>query len=50
MAQIVGLGAAAAAFLAILIRHWYVRRHPVAPAGDEPAPASQAESEPAPAA
>ena len=28
MAQIVGLGAAAVAIVAILIRHWWVRRHP----------------------
>ena len=27
-AQLVGLGAAAAAILAILVRHWWVRRHP----------------------
>jgi phosphatidylglycerol:prolipoprotein diacylglycerol transferase len=28
MAQIVGLGAAVAAIIAIVIRHWYVRHHP----------------------
>ncbi len=50
MAQIVGLGAAAAAILAILIRHWYVRRRPIAAAGDEAPPVPQAESEPTPAA
>jgi phosphatidylglycerol---prolipoprotein diacylglyceryl transferase len=32
-AQLVGLGAAAAAIIAILIRHWWVRRHPESPAG-----------------
>jgi phosphatidylglycerol---prolipoprotein diacylglyceryl transferase len=31
MAQIVGLTAAAAGLIAILIRHWYVRTHPSAP-------------------
>ena len=47
MAQLVGLGAAAAAIVAILIRHWYVRRHPIATEGAEAPPAPQAESEPA---
>jgi phosphatidylglycerol---prolipoprotein diacylglyceryl transferase len=37
-AQIVGVGAAVAAVVAILIRHWYVRRHPAAPASDEASP------------
>ncbi|MGA3057939.1 MAG: prolipoprotein diacylglyceryl transferase [Candidatus Limnocylindrales bacterium] len=44
MAQLVGLGAAAAAVIAIVIRHWYVRRHPErignAPAEGEPVPAA----------
>jgi phosphatidylglycerol:prolipoprotein diacylglycerol transferase len=52
MAQLVGLGAAAAAVLAIAIRHWYVRRHPEgtgsAPADDEPVPEATPQS-PAPA-
>jgi len=48
-AQLVGLGAAAAAILAILIRHWYVRRNPIAEAGDETPPAPMVESEPRPA-
>ncbi len=59
-AQLVGMGAAAAAIVAILIRHWYVRHHPIAEVGDdaspappmEPAPGAEsaptAESEPAP--
>src|SRR5664279_3163182 len=59
-AQLVGMGAAAAAIVAILIRHWYVRHHPIAELGDdappappaEPAPTAEsgptAESEPAP--
>jgi hypothetical protein len=54
------MGAAAAAIVAILIRHWYVRHHPIAEVGDdaspappmEPAPGAEsaptAESEPAP--
>jgi phosphatidylglycerol:prolipoprotein diacylglycerol transferase len=49
MAQIVGLGGAAAAILAILIRHWYVRRHPIAATGDETPPAPTVEAEPTPA-
>ena len=58
MAQLVGMGAAAAAIVAILIRHWYVRRHPTAEVDDappapptEPMPTAEsgptAESEPA---
>jgi phosphatidylglycerol:prolipoprotein diacylglycerol transferase len=45
-AQLVGLGAAAAAIVTILIRHWWVRRHPEvlvaesAPPTDEAAPAA----------
>jgi phosphatidylglycerol:prolipoprotein diacylglycerol transferase len=39
VAQIVGLGAAAVAILAILVRHWWVRRHP-SPAQAEVAPTS----------
>ncbi len=42
-AQIVGLGAAAAAIVAILIRHWWVRHHP------ETAPGGPAEAMPPPA-
>ena len=60
MAQLVGMGAAAAAIVAILIRHWYVRRHPIAEVDDappappmEPAPTAGPEptdeTEPAPA-
>ena len=48
MAQIVGLGGAAAAALAILIRHWYVRRHPLGASSDELPPPTTAQSEPAP--
>lgn len=48
-AQLVGLGAAAGAILAILLRHWYVRRHPAAAAEDEAAPIPPAEAEPKPA-
>jgi phosphatidylglycerol:prolipoprotein diacylglycerol transferase len=33
MAQLVGIGAAVAAIVAILIRHWWVRRHPAAADG-----------------
>jgi phosphatidylglycerol---prolipoprotein diacylglyceryl transferase len=33
-AQIVGLGAAAAAIVTIFVRHWWVRHHPEAPATD----------------
>jgi phosphatidylglycerol:prolipoprotein diacylglycerol transferase len=44
-AQLVGLGAAAAAVVAILVRHWYVRRHPEgtgnATAGGEPGAAAE---------
>ncbi len=36
MAQLVGLGAAAVAVVAMAVRHWYVRRHPEEP-GNEPA-------------
>ncbi|MGD0019483.1 MAG: prolipoprotein diacylglyceryl transferase [Candidatus Limnocylindrales bacterium] len=49
MAQLVGLGAAAAAIVAILIRHAYVRRHPIEAAGDETPPAPTVQSEPTPA-
>jgi len=53
MAQIVGLGAALAAIIAILIRHWYVRRHPIGAGGEapptEPARAETAPVEPTPA-
>ena len=44
-AQLVGLGAAAAAVVAIVVRHWYVRRHPEgtgnATAGGEPGAAEE---------
>jgi phosphatidylglycerol:prolipoprotein diacylglycerol transferase len=49
MAQLVGLGAAAGAILVILLRHWYVRRHPAAPAEDGAAPIPPASAEPKPA-
>jgi phosphatidylglycerol:prolipoprotein diacylglycerol transferase len=46
-AQLVGLGAAAAAIIAITVRHWYVRRHPEgtgnATAGGEPGTAAEPE-------
>ncbi|HEX7496018.1 MAG TPA: prolipoprotein diacylglyceryl transferase [Candidatus Limnocylindrales bacterium] len=46
-AQLVGLGAAVAAIIAIAVRHWYVRRHPEgtgnATAGGEPGPAAEPE-------
>jgi phosphatidylglycerol---prolipoprotein diacylglyceryl transferase len=50
-AQVVGLGAALAAIVAIFIRHWYVRRHPESPTpaeaepllADTPAPAEPME-------
>jgi phosphatidylglycerol:prolipoprotein diacylglycerol transferase len=48
MAQIVGVAAAAAATVAILIRHWWVRGHPIT-SGGEPAPSDQSKSEPSPA-
>jgi phosphatidylglycerol:prolipoprotein diacylglycerol transferase len=48
-AQIVGLGGAAAALLAIFVRHWYVRRHPISMADDQAPPAPAAQSEPTPA-
>jgi phosphatidylglycerol:prolipoprotein diacylglycerol transferase len=48
-AQLVGLGAAAGAILAILLRHWYVRCHPAAPTEDEAASVPPAEAEPKPA-
>jgi phosphatidylglycerol:prolipoprotein diacylglycerol transferase len=48
-AQIVGLGGAAAALLAIFVRHWYVRRHPISVADDQAPPAPAAQSEPTPA-
>jgi phosphatidylglycerol---prolipoprotein diacylglyceryl transferase len=49
MAQIVGIGAAVAAVVAILVRHWYVRRHPIEPA-EVPAPTEgEARPEPTPA-
>ena len=46
-AQLIGLGAAAAAIVTILIRHWWVRRHPDAP--DEAVPEAPPPGEPAPA-
>jgi phosphatidylglycerol:prolipoprotein diacylglycerol transferase len=50
-AQLVGLGAAAAAIIAIAVRHWYVRQHPEgtgnATAGGEPDTAAGPESSPA---
>jgi phosphatidylglycerol:prolipoprotein diacylglycerol transferase len=49
MAQIVGIGGAAAAVLAIFIRHWYVRRHPIGASSDELPAATTAQSEPTPA-
>jgi phosphatidylglycerol:prolipoprotein diacylglycerol transferase len=49
MAQIVGIGAAATAVLAIFIRHWYVRRHPIGASSDELPAATTAQSEPTPA-
>ena len=49
MAQIVGLGGAGAAVVAIVIRHWYVRRHPIAAADDASPPVSAPQSEPTPA-
>ena len=46
-AQLVGLGAAAAAIIALAVRHWYVRRHPEgignATAGGEPGIAAEPE-------
>jgi prolipoprotein diacylglyceryl transferase len=46
-AQLVGLGAAAAAIIAMAVRHWYVRRHPEgtgnATAGGEPGTAAEPE-------
>jgi len=48
MAQIVGLGAAGAAIVAILIRHWYVRGHPGDALAAEAPPAPQVESQPTP--
>ena len=42
-AQIIGLGAAAAAIVAILVRHWWVRRHPEAVALAEAQPVDPAE-------
>jgi phosphatidylglycerol---prolipoprotein diacylglyceryl transferase len=49
MAQIVGVGAAAAAIVAILIRHWYVRGHPLESGGGEAPAAPAPRSEPTPA-
>jgi len=46
MAQLVGMGAAAAAIVAILIRHWYVRHHPIAELGDDAPPAPPTEPMP----
>jgi phosphatidylglycerol---prolipoprotein diacylglyceryl transferase len=46
-AQLIGLGAAAAAIVTILIRHWWVRRHPDTP--DEAVPEAPQPAEPAPA-
>ena len=47
-AQLVGLGAAVAAIVAIVVRHWWVRQHPV-PAGPiaGPGPGGEVESVPA---
>jgi hypothetical protein len=46
-AQVVGLSAAAAAIVAIFIRHWWVRHHPAGVAGSpdemDPAPAQAIE-------
>ena len=46
-AQLIGLGAAAAAIVTILIRHWWVRHHPETP--DEAVPETPPPAEPAPA-
>jgi phosphatidylglycerol:prolipoprotein diacylglycerol transferase len=50
-AQLIGLGAAAAAVVAMAVRHWYVRRHPEepgnAPAEGEPDEAAMPEISPA---
>jgi hypothetical protein len=47
-AQIIGLGAAAAAIVAIVVRHWYLRRHPesaaVATAESSAAPSGSSDS------
>jgi phosphatidylglycerol:prolipoprotein diacylglycerol transferase len=48
-AQIVGLGGVAAAIVAIAVRHWWVRRHPLAASGGEAPPAPMVQSEPTPA-
>jgi phosphatidylglycerol:prolipoprotein diacylglycerol transferase len=48
MAQIVGIGAAAAAIVAILIRHWWVRGHPIEAPGEERGSEAQS-APPAPA-
>jgi phosphatidylglycerol---prolipoprotein diacylglyceryl transferase len=49
MAQIVGVGAALAGIVAVLIRHWYVRRHPSRPVETEPKNESISEPTPTPA-
>ena len=46
MAQLVGMGAAVAAIIAILIRHLWVRRHPEAPAAEPVAEPTDAAGEP----
>ena len=44
-AQIIGLGAAATAIVAILVRHWWVRRHPETSPGATPEPSAGATAE-----
>jgi phosphatidylglycerol:prolipoprotein diacylglycerol transferase len=46
-AQVVGLGAAGIAIVAIFVRHWWVRRHPE-DAGGEPVESDVAKESPAP--
>jgi phosphatidylglycerol---prolipoprotein diacylglyceryl transferase len=48
MAQLVGLSAAVASIAAIVVRHWWVRRHP--PLSDAAPTTDEVSSEPAPAA
>ena len=50
MAQLVGLGAAAAAIVAIVIRHWWVRRHPEAAIGADGGASAEGAEAPADAA
>ena len=50
MAQLVGMGAAAVAILTIIVRHWWVRRHPegaTAPDNGESAESGEAAADPA---